>query len=68
MKAQDSLCTSLFRGIGTESFVFKCVETYMYYPLPTPTHTQKKMLTKISCSVLQWECLSDSALTLGWLP
>lgn len=25
MKAQDSLCNSLFRGIGTESFVNKCV-------------------------------------------
>lgn len=43
------------------------INVYMYHPLRTPT-TSKKMLTKISCSVLQWECLSDSALTLGWLP
>lgn len=47
-----------------------CINVYkpICSTLNPPTPTQKKMLTKISCSVLQWECLSDSALTLGWLP
>lgn len=50
----ETLCINVYKPICST-----------LHSLPSPS---KKMLTKISCSVLQWECLSDSALTLGWLP